>query len=94
VTIPPEFACSVKMFDFSRLLRWFFRDRNQALSLQDLEDMDVSVEYPLTLFDQEKFVVENGQLVATTATINEEQIIPTEGPTLPGYLFLIEFFLI
>ena len=85
MTIPPEFACSVKMLDIPRLFRWIFRDRNQAMSLEDLETMDVSVEYPLTMFDQEKFVVENGQLVATTATINEDKITDTDGPALEGY---------
>lgn len=62
------------------------------MSLEDLEEMDVSVEYPLTVFDQEKFVVENGQLVATTATINEEEIVPTDGPTLPGSVSLSNYF--
>lgn len=75
------------MFDWSRLLRWFFsRERNQqGMSLADLEDMDVSVEYPLTIFDQEKFVVENGELVGTTGTINDDEITHTIGKPLGGY---------
>ena len=77
------------MFGIIRFLRWFFRFRNQGMSLADLEDMDVSVEFPLTLFDQEKFVVENGELVGTTATINEDEITHTIGKPLGGYTPLI-----
>jgi hypothetical protein len=74
------------MFDLSRLLRWFFHYRNnQRMSLADLEDLDVSVEYPLTIFDQEKFVVEAGELVGTTATINEDEITHTIGKPLDGF---------
>lgn len=55
------------------------------MSLADLEDMDVSVEYPLTIFDQEKFVVEDGELVGTTATISEDKITHTIGKPLDGF---------
>jgi len=47
--------------------------------------MDVAVEYPLTMFDEEKFVVENGELVGTTATISEESITHIPGQQLDGY---------
>jgi len=58
------------------------------MTLKDLEDMDVSVEYPLTMFDEEKFVVENGELVGTTATISEESITHIPGLHLEGYCSL------
>lgn len=55
------------------------------MTLKDLEDMDVAVEYPLTMFDEEKFVVANGELVGTTATISEESITHIPGLQLEGY---------
>jgi hypothetical protein len=55
------------------------------MSFADLEDMDVSVEYPLTIFDQEKFVVEDGELVGTTATISEDEVTHTIGKPLDGF---------
>lgn len=72
------------MLDFSQLWRWFFGDREQVMSRSDLEDLDVSVEFPLTMYDQEKFVVEDGELVGTTATIEKDEIIHTNGKPLDG----------
>src|ERR1700737_4179068 len=72
------------MPELPRILRWLFPQRQQGLSRADLEDMDVAVEYPLTLFDLEKFEVKDGELVATTGTIEEGQITPIAGKHLEG----------
>ena len=75
----------LKMFSSSRLLR-FFTPRNQGLTFADLEDMDVSVEMPLTINEEEKFEVKDGELTATTGTINGADIIQTNGKYLEGYV--------
>jgi hypothetical protein len=72
------------MPELPRILRWLFPQRQHALSPAALEDMDVAVEYPLTLFDLEKFEVKDGELVATTGTIQEGQITPISGKHLDG----------
>ena len=79
----------LEMFDFSRLLRWLFPDRRQRLSLADLEDMDVSVHYPLTLLDQEKFVLQDGEVAGTTGIIDSSSITKTNGRDIEGYFFVI-----
>lgn len=53
------------------------------MSLADLEDRDVALHYPLTIFDQGKFVVEAGESVGiTTATISDDEITHTIGKPL------------
>ena len=81
----------LEMFDFSRLLRWLFPDRRQRLSLADLEDMDVSVHYPLGLLDQEKFVLQDGEVAGTTGIIDGSSVTKTNGRDIEGYFFVIEF---
>ena len=76
------------MFDFFRIVRWLVPDRRPRLSMGDLEDMDVSLAYPLTYFDQEKFVVEDGELAATAARFYDGEIKNTVGRTLQGSKFL------
>jgi hypothetical protein len=68
----------------NHLRRWLFRGREPALAPADLEDMDVSVQGPLTLLDEEKFEIEDGQLVATSGTISDNRIVSTSGKTLNG----------
>lgn len=74
------------MFDFSRLWRLLSGSRNQGMSVAEREDMDVSVEYPLTMLDEEKFVVDGGELTGTTGLINGGAItgIHIEGKALNG----------
>ena len=72
------------MFDLLGIWRWIFGSRPQ-MTIKDLEDMDVAVEYPLTVYDEEKFETKDGELAATTATISEESITNIPGPQLDGY---------
>ena len=79
------------MFDFSRLWRWLFPDRRQRLSLADLEDMDVSVHYPLSLLDQEKFVLQNGEVAGTTGIIDGNSVKKTNGRDIEGSVLVIYY---
>lgn len=79
---PNDTSLSIKDVRIRALFALAFKGRNQGMSLADLEDVDA-------LFDQEKFVVENGELVGTTATINEDEITQTTGKPLEGYSPLI-----
>jgi hypothetical protein len=72
------------MFSFGRIYRWFFPERKQIMTQADLEDLDVAVQYPLTMLDQEKFVVEAGELAATSAIFSEGTITLTDGRSLDG----------
>src|ERR1700685_802005 len=77
------------MLDFLRLWRWLFPDRKQRMSQADLEDLDVSVQGPLTKIDQEKFVVKNGEVVGTTAVISADGGRRTNGKSLDGYIVIM-----
>jgi len=54
------------------------------MSQADLEDLDVSVQGPLTEIDQEKFVVKDGEVVGTTAVISVDGVVRTNGRILDG----------
>jgi hypothetical protein len=72
------------MLNISQLWRWFLGDREPVMSRSDLEDLDVSVEFPLTMYDQEKFVVQDGELAGTTGIIKDDEISHTSGKSLDG----------
>ena len=70
---------------FERAFGFYVFQKMDPASPPDLEYMGASVEPPLASFDRAKFVLVNGQLVGTTATINEDEITRTIGERLDGY---------
>jgi len=54
------------------------------MSQADLQDLDVSVQGPLTEIDQEKFVVKDGEVVGTTAVISADEVTKTKIKSLDG----------
>jgi len=62
-----------------RLVRWASWSRPPGLSMSDLEDLDVGIAFPLTMSEEEKFVVKGGKLTATSGVIRGEQITQTAG---------------
>jgi hypothetical protein len=67
---------------FWNILQFVFgrRARNDALTTEDMNRMDVAYEDVLTVFDCEKVMVEEGEVVGETAIINDKkQLELTEG---------------
>lgn len=67
---------------FWNLLQLVFgrRAKNDALTNEDMNRMDVAYEDILTVFDCEKVMVEEGEVVGETAIINDQkQLELTEG---------------
>lgn len=67
---------------FANFLQLFFgrRARNDGLSNEEMDRMDLAYEDILTVFDCEGVMVEEGEVVGETATINEKhQLVLTEG---------------
>jgi hypothetical protein len=54
-----------------------------ALDMADLSRMDIAYQQP---FDQEKLLIEDGQVVGVTATIEDNKVNPTNGRIPTGYM--------
>lgn len=50
-----------------------------------MDTMDALSGEQLTIFDQEHFMVEDGEFVGITAIVNEDAVIPTNGRLPAGY---------
>jgi hypothetical protein len=51
--------------------------------MADLSRMDIAYQQP---FDQEKLLIEDGQVVGVTATIEDNKVNPTNGRIPTGYM--------
>ena len=70
----------------SRLYHYLFpwRAQKKALTVEELNRMDVAVEEDV--FDCEKVMIENGEVVGETAILNErDELESTGGPLPTGY---------
>ena len=64
----------------SRLFRHIFSSGTDPdLTTADWDNMDVAREDVLTLQDCEKVMVEDGEVVGTTAVLGDQTVVPTRG---------------
>lgn len=74
---------------FARLFQYLFgRWKKPVVGLteDDLTRFDIAYDEPLTMFDNERVLVEDGEVVGNTAVFNDQGIIERTSPKLPsGY---------
>lgn len=51
---------------------------------EDLARFDIAYEEPLTMFDHERMLLENGEVVGNTAMLNDQHLIETIPCSLPS----------
>jgi hypothetical protein len=54
--------------------------------MADIDRMDFAYQNPSSAFDHEKFWIEDGELVGVTATIEGNEVKPTNGRLPTGYV--------
>jgi hypothetical protein len=70
------------------------RVRNDGLSSEDMDRMDIAYEDVLTVFDCEGVMVEEGQVVGETAILNEKhELVVTDGRLPKRFRFRFYFLL-
>lgn len=57
-----------------------------GLNMADIDRMDFAYQNPSSAFDHEKFWIEDGELVGVTATIEGNEVKPTNGRLPTGYV--------
>ena len=74
---------------FPAWLRRLFRQWNPAKGLtdDDLARFDIAYQEPLTMYDQERMLLEDGQVVANTAMLNDAHRIEQIPCKLPSGCF-------
>lgn len=70
---------------FHNIFEFFRLNKPQGLTLEDLDRMDVAYDDELTVFDLERMQLEEGEIVGTTALIENENIVLTGGRLPSGY---------
>jgi hypothetical protein len=72
---------------FARAARFFFgrSGKSTGLTRAELDRIDMDFDDSESVFDHERFMVENGQVVGITATIDDDQITATGGNLPTGY---------
>ena len=60
------------------------KPRATELTEEDMNRMDLAYEDELTVFDCEKVMVEDGEVVGTTAIVNEQNQLELTGGRLPA----------
>jgi hypothetical protein len=67
------------------LVNLFPLSKSRGLTLEDLSRMDVDYEEDLTIFDLERMQLEDGEVVGTTAVVEDQKIVLTGGKLPSGY---------
>ena len=74
---------------FVRLFQYLFGRWKKpivGLTEDDLTRFDIAYDEPLTMFDNERVLVEDGEVVGNTAVFTDQGIIERTSPKLPsGY---------
>ena len=74
---------------FAQLFQYLFgrwKPKPTGLTDEDLTRFDIAYEEPLTMFDNERVLVEDGEVVGNTAVFNDQGIIERTSCKLPsGY---------
>jgi hypothetical protein len=71
---------------FSRLFQYLFGRLKKPVGLteDDLTRFDIAYEEPLTMFDNERVLVEDGEVVGNTAIFNDQGLIERTSCKLPS----------
>lgn len=74
---------------FATLVRYLFRRRitPRGFTDDDLARFDIAYEEPLTMYDQERMLLEDGDVVANTAMVNDQHQIENIPCKLPSGYF-------
>jgi len=62
------------------LVALFQLNRPTGPTMADMENMDVATSEDLTQHDLERLILEDGEVVGSTAIVEEEEIVVTDGP--------------
>lgn len=72
----------------SRFFHYFFDllplNKPKGLTLEDMGRMDVAYDEDLTIFDLERMQLEDGEVVGTTAIIEDHELVLTGGKLPSG----------
>lgn len=60
-------------------------NRNRGLTFEDLDRMDFAYDEGLTVFDQERLLVDEGEVVGNTAIVEDDGLILSGGKVPLGY---------
>jgi hypothetical protein len=60
-------------------------NRNRGLTFEDLDRMDFAYDEGFTIFDQERLLVDEGEVVGTTAVIEDDGLLLSSEKIPPGY---------
>lgn len=69
---------------FHYILDLFPPNKNRGLTLEDLTRMDVAYDEDLTIFDLERMQLEDGEVVGTTAFVEDQKLVLTGGKLPSG----------
>ena len=64
---------------FHYLLDHIQFNKSVGLTLEDMSRMDVAYDEDLTIFDLERMQLEDGEVVGTTAVVEDEKLVLTNG---------------
>lgn len=74
---------------FEYLFGWWTTP-SVGLTDDDFVRFDIAYEEPMTIFDHERVLVEDGEVVGITAVLNDQQKLePTPGKQPSGYLIAL-----